>query len=262
MPSAPGKTDHETAGSTVSVSAARDNDAAPTATDRVWFGPLSLGLVMLATAAATASTPPVPLAALTNADRQLVQPVVERPTLRRQYPARTFRGRREEFEFLMDDMVACSILSEAIGLIRYRAEEERPGRALADDREGARGILQQVYCVEGQRIYYVEGVQRGLFQARGRGVVVVTFSQAGPDTIEYSGRMFVKIDNRVLATLAQAFFVFVKSTVDRHFDHVMAQPIHLSRLALDDPSALRACIEQMPLPDHCRLAPLLERLRR
>ncbi len=223
---------------------------------------LSLGLVMLATVAAPASTVAVPLAAMTAEDRALVQPVVERPTLRRQYPPRTFRGRREDFEFLMDDIVACSILSESLGLISYRAEEEWPGRAVADDREGARGILQQVYCVEGQRIYYVEGVQHGLFQARGRGVVVVTFSEAGPDTIEYSGRMFVKIDNRVLATLAQAFFVFVKSTVDRHFDHVMAQPIHLSRLALDDPATLRDCIEQMPAEDYRRLAPWLERLRR
>jgi hypothetical protein len=223
---------------------------------------LSLGLVMLATATVPTPTAPVPLAAMTAEDRALVRPVVERPTLRRHYAPRTFRGRPEVFEFLMDDIVACSILSESLGLISYRAEEERPGRAVADDREGARGILQQVYCVEGERIYYVEGVQRGVFQARGRGVVVVTFSQTGPDTIEYSGRMFVKIDNRVLATLAQAFFVFVRGMVDRHFDHVMSQPIHLSRLALDDPDTLRECIEQLAAEDHRRLAPLPERLRR
>src|SRR5206468_1552461 len=106
----------------------------------------------------------------------------------------------------------------------------------------------------------VEGTQRGMFQARGRGVVVVTFTPAGSDTIRYSGRMYVKIDNPIAASLAQVFFVFVKGTVDQHFHHVMSQPILLSEFALEDPVSLRRCIEAMPGEDFARLALLAELL--
>jgi hypothetical protein len=214
--------------------------------------------------AATTHAPvlPMPLGALTDADRALVQPVVERVTLRREYPPRTFRGRREQFEFLMDNIEACSVLSESLGLIRYRVTEVSPARFYGDDREGARGYLQQVYCAEGVRVYYVEGSQRGAFWARGRGVVIVQFSQTGPETMEYSGRMLVRIDNKIAATLAKVFFVFVKHTVDRHFNSVLSQPITLCGLAAQDPTALVQCIEQMPPEDYRQLAPFAALLRR
>jgi hypothetical protein len=158
--------------------------------------------------------------------------------------------------------MACSVLSQTIGLTSYRVMEESPGRAVADDREGARGYLQQVYCTEGQRIYYVEGRQQGIVQASGRGVVVVQFAEVTPGTIEYSGKMLVRLDNQIVAALAQVFFVFVKGAVDWHFNHVMNQPVHLSGFALDDPPAIVRCIEQMPPEDYRLLAPLAETLRR
>jgi hypothetical protein len=133
---------------------------------------------------------------------------------------------------------------------------------VGDDGEGARGHIQQVYCGDGQRVYYVDGSKHGMFQARGRGVVVVRFTETTPDTIEYNGQMSVKIDNPILAMLAQVFFVFVKSTVDEHFNHVISQPVNLSVLALDSPAMMRQCIEQMPAEDYRRLAPFVASLRR
>jgi hypothetical protein len=221
---------------------------------------LAFGLLLATTT--NAPVLPVPLAALTEADRALVRPIVSRPTLRREYPPRTFRGKREHFEFLLDHIVACSVLSESLGLIEYRVAEVSPGRSYGDDREGARGYLQQVYCAEGVRVYYVEGTQQGGLWARGRGVVVVRFAQATPDTIEYTGRMLVRIDNKIAATLAQLFFVFVKGAVDRHFRGLISQPVSLCGLALQDPSAIAQCIEQMPPEDYRMLAPFAAMLRR
>jgi hypothetical protein len=180
---------------------------------------------------------------------------VEHSTLRRQYPARSFRGHREHFEFLMDHLTACSVLSEALGLIVYRAAEEEPGRMFADDRAGAQGYIQQVFRADGQRIFFVEGTQHGVFSAQGRGVAIVSYAQCAPDAIEYTGSMFVKVDNKFVATLAQLFFVFVKSTVDRHFNGVMYQPIRLSGLACDDPAQVRRRIAEMPAEDAVLLAP-------
>jgi hypothetical protein len=219
----------------------------------------ALALWLLTVTAAVAAD--VPLAAMSEANRVLVGPVIELCTLQRDYMARTFHGRRELFEFLMDDMVGCSMLSESLGLIGYRALEGEFGRAVADDRTGAQGYIQQVYCAEGKRAYYVEGTQQGMFQARGRGVVIVSFTETAPDRIEFTGQMFVKIDNEVLAILAQVFFAFVKKTVDEHFDHVINQPIYLSGLALEDAGTLRRSIESMSAEDYRRLTPLLRLLR-
>lgn len=223
---------------------------------------LKLGLVLILAglALSDAAGAAIPYAAMTATNAALVRSVAERSTLTREYPSRTIRGRHEQFEFLLDNMVACSVLSQSLGLIYYRAVEDGMGRAVADDREGGEGFIQQVYCGEGLRIYYVEGVQRGVFEARGRGVAVVQFTQTSPGTIEYTGRMFVKVENQVVATLAQVFFVFVKNIVDRHFEHVMRQPINLTSLAFDDPAMLRQCIGAMSAKDHRRLTPFLESL--
>jgi hypothetical protein len=220
----------------------------------------SLGFGLLVAVMTNAPVLPDRLA-LTQADWALVAPVIEHATLRQEYAPRMFRGKREHFEFLLDNLTACSVLSEALGLIQYRIAEVSPGRSYGDDREGARGYLQQVYCAEGFRVYYVEGTEHGALWASGRGVVVVQFEQTTPETIEYSGRMLVGIDNKILATLAQLFFVFVKSSVDRHFHHVISQPVSLCGLALEDPSALAKCIDQMPPEDRHMLEPMAKMLR-
>ncbi len=223
---------------------------------------LSLALGLLLASQTNVSELPVPLTAMTQADQMLVRLVIQRPTLQREYPVRSFRGKREQFEFLLDHIVACSVLSESLGLIQYRIAEVSPGRSYGDDREGARGYLQQVYCSDGLRIFYVEGNQRGAFWASGRGIVILRFEQTAPDTIEYSGQMLVRIDNKIVATLAQLFFVFVKGTVDRHFNHVISQPVSLCGLGIEDPSALANCIAQMPPEDYRMLEPLAQMLRR
>src|SRR5882724_4004068 len=105
---------------------------------------LSLGLALLAATNATSAL--VPVEAMTATDSALVQPVVEHYTFMREYPLRTFHGRLAQFEVLMDDIPACSVLSQSLGLTVYRVVNDNSGRAFADNREGARGYLQQVYC--------------------------------------------------------------------------------------------------------------------
>jgi hypothetical protein len=220
----------------------------------------SFVLALLATTT-NAATALVPLEAMTATDSALVQPVIEHYTFSREYPIRTFRGRTAQFEALMDDIAACSVLSQTLGLTMYRVVTDSSGNAVADNREGARGYLRQVYCAEGRRGYYVEGAQRGVFQTSGSAVVIVQFTQTAPETIEYSGTMFVKIDNPVVATLAQVFFIFVKNAIDHHFNHLMNQPVGLCGMAVDDPAVLSQCIEQMPPGDYWMLAPFAATLR-
>jgi hypothetical protein len=200
---------------------------------------------------------PVELLSVTN--RALVQPVLEQPTLQRQYPPRRFVGQQRHFEFFLDHIDSCSALAEWTGLIDYRAKALPDGRLYAENTEEAAGYLEQVYCGENQRVYYVQGTQRGAWTARGRGVVLVEFRQVTPTEVEYSGRLLVHVDNPVVAALSKVFFLFVKNAMDRNFAHVMRQPISATGLASDQPVALREYVAQLPAEDWALLAEL-ERL--
>ncbi|MEI6083339.1 MAG: hypothetical protein WCS70_03460 [Verrucomicrobiota bacterium] len=187
-------------------------------------------------------------------NQAMVRPVLERPTFHRDYATRRFLGRQEHFEYLLDHMDACSALSEHAGLINYRAVAQPDGRLYAENTEKAAGFLALVGCAPNERVYYMEGTQRGLFTAKGCGVIVVKYSQVTPDEMEFSGRLYVRIENSVVATLARVFFIFAKGAVDRNFNLVMRQPIDLTQLASGFPKELNEVIQQLPAADY----PLVE----
>jgi len=192
---------------------------------------------------------------MTATNQSLVLPVIENPTLRREYAPRRFLGRLDHFEYLLDHMDACSALSEHAGLINYRAVAQPDGRLYAENTEKAAGFLALVGCNANERVYYMEGTQKGMFTAKGCGVIVVRYSQVTPSEIEYTGHLFVRIENSVVATLAKMFFVFVKGAVDRNFDLVMRQPIDLTQLASGFPKEMGELIERLPAGDYRLVEP-------
>lgn len=227
----------------------------------------AIGLLIVARiAAAPAGTNTaaelIPFAAMTETNRALVRSVTDHYTLRREYGVQEFQAYADQFAWLMDHMEACSVLAQSMGYIKYRATTDPHGRVFADNREGAHGFLVPVLAADGKRAYYVEGVQRGLLSVHGRGVAIVDFAQTKPDTIGYSGALFVKVDNVVLAALAQLFSVFLRGTVDRHFEHVLNHPIRLSTVALADAPKLLERIEQMAAEERALVEPFAELLRR
>lgn len=203
----------------------------------------------------------IPFGSLSETNRALVRAVTDHYTLRCEYGARTLAARTDQFEFLMSNMAATSALAQKGGLILYRVEPDTDGRMHADDREGADGWMLRMFTCSTQCVYYVEGQQRGIFQVRGRGVAVVDFKAAADGKIEYTGALFVKVDNRALAALAQVFSIFVRSTVDRQFDNVLRLPIALGEAASANPEKLLCQIEEMHEADRKLLAPLTEMIR-
>ena len=205
----------------------------------------------------------IPFDSMTASNQALVRGVTDHYTLRREYSAREFKAQVATFEYLLDHMDACSALAQKLGLITYRATRDADGRFQANDREGAAGYLVSVYVddgnhrepLRGKRVFYVEGTQHGLFDVRGRGVAVVDYHQRSPDTIEYARAAFVKVDNVVLAALAQLFSVFLQGTVDSQFEHVIRHPIMLSKKAQLEPQQLLDEIARMPAADRELLAP-------
>jgi hypothetical protein len=202
----------------------------------------------------------VPFAAMSGTNRALVRAVTDHYTLRRQYGVREFKARGDPFEWLMDHMEACSVLAQKTGMISYRAHRDEQGRVFADNRKGASGFLVLAAATDGKRVYYVEGASRGAFHVHGRGVAVVDFRQKDPDTIAYTGALYVKVDNFVVAALAQLFSVFVRGTVDQYFEHVLEHPIRLSEMATREPKKLTAQIQEMPPDDRALLEPFAKLL--
>lgn len=203
----------------------------------------------------------IPFDALSVSNRMLVRSVTDHYTLRREYQPRRFRARTNDFAYLMDNMDVCSVLAQKVGLIRYRATKDGQGRLFADDRDGAAGYMVRAFGGDGKRVYYVEGTQRGLFEVHGRGAVVLDYTRHEPDVVEYTGALFVKVDNVVVAALTQLFSMFLRRTVDEQFEHVLRQPIVLSTRALSKPQQLLDQISEMPESDRKLLTTFAEQLR-
>ena len=153
------------------------------------------------------------------------------------------------------------MLAQKAGLIVYRVDTRPDGRVHANDHAGGDGTMLRVFTNETKCIYDVEGSQNGVFHVHGHGVAVVDYKQSDPRTIEYTGALFVKVENAVAAVLAKLFSIFVRKTVDRQFDNVLNQPIVLSGLASTAPQKLLGHINDMPEADRTMLAPLAELLR-
>jgi hypothetical protein len=209
----------------------------------------------------TAASQLIPFNAITGTNLALVRGVTDHYTLRREYPAEKFKASLAVFEYLLDHMEACSVLAQMTGLTQYRATLDAEGRLRADDRAGAAGYILNVYAGTGKRVLYVEGAEHGLFDVCGRGLAIVDYHAAAGGRIEYTRAVFVKVDNVVLAALAQLFSVFLRGTVDSHFTHVIRNPVILSQQAQADPQKLVAQIGHLPATDQRLVAPFAALVR-
>lgn len=200
----------------------------------------------------------IPFQAINGTNLTLVRGVTDHYTLRQVYPPEEFAASVTVFEYLFDHMDACSVLAQMAGLTQYTATLDADGRLLADDHEGAAGYIRKVYAAAGKRVLYVEGTEHGGFDVRGRGVAVVDYHVKDGDRIEYTRAVFVKVDNVVLAALAQLFSIFLRGTVDSHFSHVIRNPVVLSQQARTDPQKLLAEIDRLPAADRRLVAPFAD----
>lgn len=203
----------------------------------------------------------LPIECMSVSNQELVAAVAEHCTLHRVVPPQRFRGQVDNFHFMLSHMELSGVLAERAGMISYRPKMSPDGRLAADNNQEAAGFLLEAYCGENRLIYYVEGTDKGSLAATGRGVVVVNFKQVTPTEVEYSGEVFVRIENGLAATLARMFFVFLKKTVDQHFAHIMRQPINLTQLITDNPKSLQTIIEESKVEDYQILSPLEPLLR-
>ena len=217
-------------------------------------------LLFFAVSAVQAAPLTLPLETLSVTNQRLVRAVLAHCTLHQQPAARKFAGRLEDFTFLLDNAGACAVLADQCELVSYRPVITPEGRLIATNQQGAVGWLELIDCRPNRRVYYVEGAQSGSFTARGQAVVVIHYHQIGLTEIEYSGELFVRLDNAFAAVLMRLFMAFVRRAVNQSFGEVMALPAGLAQLALDQPAFVRAIIQAVPVADYIRLRPWEQRL--
>ncbi len=112
--------------------------------------------------------------------------------------------------------------------------------------------MQRLLAQDGRYLYYVAGTERGLFEARGRGVALIEARSLAPGQLEYRAQLFVRVDNTVLAALAKLFQVFLGGSVDKNFAHIMRHPVAITELAVRDPQRIQAAIERLPADQRAR----------
>ena len=202
----------------------------------------------------------IPLETMTATNQRLVRAVLAHCALHRHPSPCKFAGRIEDFTFLLDNLGGCVALVNQCGLASYRPLVTPEGRLIATNQDGTVGWLELIDCRPNRRVYYIEGAQSGPFTARGRGVVVVDFQQTGPSELEYTGELFVRLDNAFAAVLTRLFIAFVRHEVDLSFVEVMCLPAGLTQLATDQPALLRGVIQQLSAEDYGQVLPLDRRL--
>ena len=217
-------------------------------------------IFIFAAAVVQAAPLTIPLETMSVTNQQLVRAVLGHCTLHRQPPPRKLAGRVADFTFFLDNLGACAALANQCELVSYRPLVTPEGRLVATNQQGSVGWLELIDCGPDHRVYYIEGAQSGPFTARGRGVVVIHYRQTAPAELEYTGELFVRLDNALAAVLTHLFIAFVRHAVDQSFTEVMSLPDGFTQLALRQPALLHGVIQDLPPPDAEQLRPLDQRL--
>ncbi len=118
---------------------------------------------------------------------------------------------------------------------------------------GARGFLWPLYAAPGERLFFVQGSDRGGEAVEGSSVVLVRYHEPEPGLIRCEVHAFVKVKNAFKRFLASLFLPLVTGTVDRRFGDVLSIPVLVSEEATLDPEKVLAVIDSLPPGDAAKL---------
>lgn len=156
---------------------------------------------------AAAGTPEVP-AQLPPAARARIQPVTEHASLAVKVDGKSFVGRRDVFEFLLDHPDFATHVTRALRLARYKIWRTPSGLGI-DDGWGTVGTFETVWAGTGLRVMHARGVyqQKILPDIPGQAVVMIDYgvrsNDQGLSQINTAITGFVKLDSRILSVASR-----------------------------------------------------------
>lgn len=186
----------------------------------------------------------IPWEVLTLAAQQRLRDVTEHAIFSRDVLGITIRGQHAIFDFLVGHPDFAATAGRILGIIKYRVVKQREGLYWGDDAHGATGTFELLHAEQGKRIYLAKGTfeKRFLPIIHGR-IVLVLNSQHLTDHIGESQvitdlRGYLRIDNRILGTLARIARPMVGPIIDKKVLRTFTAASRLTERASSDPTAL------------------------
>lgn len=211
-----------------------------------------LGLLMMFAGGALATSPTGALPSdLPEADRLLVQQVLDQASVATRSNGDTFLVRSDMFEYLLDHPEFATHVIRALEIGRYRIWRERDGLWL-DDNAGALVRFHILYAAHGSRVFYLRGrYQPPVLPAiHGRVVAILEYRSeptgGGKSLITPALASFVKIDNGFVDALTRLFQAVVAPRATKVTSRMVVDIAKTARAIESDPGRVDEALSRRP----------------
>lgn len=180
-----------------------------------------------------------------------LQAVTSDPTVAAKARGEPFLGRREVFEFLLDNLEFASHVTRALRLGRYKAWQTAEGLVL-DDGWGSLLNLSVVQATNGARVLYARGHYRQplLPNIHGQAVLRIewdtTPADGGRDMISAAVTTYAKVESGFMALLMKLASATVTDKAELESRRVVRTFARVSRAIEDDPAKVFEQVRRSP----------------
>jgi len=177
--------------------------------------------------------------------------VTSQPTVAARAHGEPFLGRREVFEFLLDNLEFASHVTRVLRLGRYRVWRTAEGLVL-DDGWGSLLTLSLVQATSGARVLYARGQYRQplLPDIHGQAVLMIEYdttpADGGRDMVSAAVTSYVKVESGFMAFLMKVASVAVTDKAELESRRLVRTFARVSRAIEDNPAEVFDQVRRSP----------------
>jgi hypothetical protein len=216
-----------------------------------------VGMLVIFVGSALATLPTAALPPdLPEADRLLLQQVIDHVSVTARSNGEAFLVRTDLFEYLLDHPEFATHVMRALEIARFRIWREPDGLWL-DDGAGALVRFHVIYASHGSRVFYLRGrYQPSVLPAiHGRVVVILEYrvepTSGGRSLITPALASFVRIDNGFVEALTRVFKAVVAPRATKVTSRIVVDIAKTARAIESDPLRVDDALRRRPdVPPH------------
>jgi hypothetical protein len=180
-----------------------------------------------------------------------LQAVTSEPTVAARAHGEPFLGRREVFEFLLDNLEFASHVTRALRLARYRIWRTAEG-LVVDDGWGSLLNLSLVQATSGARVLYARGQYRQsvMPNIHGQAVLMIEYDTTpaggGRDMVSAAVTSYVKVESGFMAVLMKLASAAVTDKAELESRRLVRTFARVSRAIEDDPAKVFDQVRRSP----------------
>lgn len=223
-------------------------------TKRIFFSFPILLLWIVGSSAAELDEGPGPFSAVPSDDRQSLEEIVRTPTLYREIKGIKFRSRKEIYDYLLDHPEFAAGVARALKLADYEITKEQKAfhgakdSYRATDTRGITGHFQVIHAGGKKRVFFLVGTyhRNWLPVISAKAVVFLLFDHKADGEETYAEndlRVYVKIDNRVIALLTRLLQAAMGRVMESRMKEVLAVAGTISEEIYRDPDGFLRKLE-------------------